>query len=127
MPGTPKRASTIQFQLFKFFSFQSVTDYFSNGYTELGKDGTIRVFRDIGQEAQTTTKQSLKQFRIYFEASASQGAPGTVTQGAVDLCIELSEKGGSSYATAMANVIGFLPGSAAVNSAQESMVSIAIR
>jgi hypothetical protein len=38
------------------------------------------------------------------------------------LCIELSEKGKSKYATALANVVGFLPGSAAVNSAQEGMI-----
>ena len=117
-----KRASTIQFQFFNFFSFQQVTDYFSNGYTELGKDGTIRIFRDLGQEQQVTTKQALQQFRIYFEATATQGTSGSISQAAVNLCIELSEKGSSKYATALANVVGFLPGSAAVNSAQEGMV-----
>jgi len=117
-----KRASTIQFQFFNFFSFQQVTDYFSNGYTELGKDGTIRIFRDLGQEQQATTKQALQQFRIYFEATATQGASGNISQTAVNLCIELSEKGNSKYATALANVIGFLPGSLAVNSAQEGMI-----
>jgi len=117
-----KRASTIQFQFFNFFSFQQVTDYFSNGYTELGNDGTIRIFRDLGQEQQAATKQALQQLRIYFEATATEGMSGTISQAAVNLCIELSEKGNSEYATALANVVGFLPGSAAVNSAQEGMV-----
>jgi hypothetical protein len=117
-----KRASTIQFQFFNFFSFQQVTDYFSNGYTELGKDGTIRIFRDLGQEQQATTKQALQQFRIYFEATATQGMFGGISQAVVNLCIELSEKGSSKYATALANVIGSLPGSAAANSAQEGMI-----
>jgi hypothetical protein len=117
-----KRASTIQFQFFNFFSFKQVTDYFSNGYTELGKDGTIRIFRDLGQEQQATTKQTLQQFRIYFEATATQGMTGNISDAAVNLCIELSEKGKSKYATALANVVGFLPGSAAVNSAQEGMI-----
>jgi hypothetical protein len=58
-----KRASTIQFQFFNFFSFKQVTDYFSNGYTELGKDGSIRILRDLGQEQQAATKQTLQQFR----------------------------------------------------------------
>jgi hypothetical protein len=117
-----KRASTIQFQFFNFFSFQQVTDYFSNGYTELGKDGTIRIFRDLGEEQQATTKQALQQFRIYFEATATQGTSGNISQAAVNLCIELSEKGNSKYAAALANVVGFLPGSTAVNSAQEGMI-----
>lgn len=117
-----KRASTIQFQFFNFFSFEQVTDYFSNGYTELGKDGTIRIFRDLGQEQQATTKQTLQQFRIYFEATATQGRSGGISQAAVNLCIELSEKDKSKYATALADVVGFLPGSAAVNSAQEGMI-----
>ena len=117
-----KRAATIQFQFFNFFSFQQVTDYFSNGYTELGNDGTIRIFRDLGQEQQATTKQALQQFRIYFEATATEGASGNISQAAVNLCIELSEKGSSKYATALANVVGFLPASAAVNFAQEGMV-----
>ena len=117
-----KRASTIQFQFFNFFSFKQVTDYFSNGYTELGKDGTIRIFRDLGQEQQATTKQTLQQFRIYFEATATQGTTGNISDAAVNLCIELSEKGKSKYATALANVVGFLPGSAAVNSSQEGMI-----
>ena len=118
-----KRASTIQFQFFNFFSFQQVTDYFSNVYTELGNDGTIRIFRDLGQEQQAATKQALQQFRIYFEATATEGMSGSISQAAVNLCIELSEKGSSKYATALANVVGFLPGSAAVNSAQEGMVN----
>src|ERR1700691_602623 len=117
-----KRASTIQFQFFNFFSFQQVTDYFSSGYTELGKDGTIRILRDLGQEQQATTKQAMQQFRIYFEATATEGTTGRISQAAVNLCIELSEKGNSKYAMALANVVGFLPGSAAVNSAQEGMV-----
>jgi hypothetical protein len=117
-----KRISTIQFQFFNFFSFKQVTDYFSNGYTELGKDGTIRIFRDLGQEQLQTTKEALQQFRIYFEATATQGTSGSISQAAVNLCIELSEKGNSKYATALANVVGFLPGSAAVNSAQEGMI-----
>jgi hypothetical protein len=117
-----KRASTIQFQFFNFFSFQKVTDYFSKGYTELGKDGSIRIFRDLGEEQQATTKQALQQFRIYFEATASQSTTGSISQAAVDLCIELSEKGNSKYGTALANVVGFLPGSAAVNAAQEGMI-----
>jgi hypothetical protein len=117
-----KRSSTIQFQFFNFFSFKQVTDYFSNGYTELGKDGTIRIFRDLGQEQQAATKQTLQQFRIYFEATAKQGTTGNISDAGVNLCIELSEKGKSKYATALANVVGFLPGSAAVNSAQEGMI-----
>jgi hypothetical protein len=116
-----KRASNIQFQFFNFFSFQKVTDYFSNGYTELGKDGSIRIFRDLGEEQQATTKQALQQFRIYFEATASQSTTGSISQAAVNLRIELSEKGNSKFGTALANVVGFLPGSAAVNAAQEGM------
>jgi hypothetical protein len=120
--GSLKRASTIQFQFFNFFSFQQVTDYFSNGYTELGKDGTIRILRDLGQEQSATTKHALQQFRIYFSATAIQSAANSVSQAEVDLCLELSEKGNSKYAPALANVVGFLPGSAAVNLAQEAMV-----
>ncbi|HXX18857.1 MAG TPA: hypothetical protein VEJ46_05605 [Candidatus Acidoferrum sp.] len=118
-----KRASNIQFQFFNFFSFQQVTDYFSNGYTELGKDGTIRIFRDLGQEQQSATKRAMQVFRIYFEATATQAASGGISQSSVDLCVELSETGKSKYAAALANVAGFLPGSAAVNSAQERMVT----
>lgn len=117
-----KRASTIHFQFFNFFSFQQVTDYFSNGYTELGKDGSIRIFRDLGQEQSATTKQALQQFRIYFAATAFESAANSISQAEVDLCLELSEKGNSKYAAALANVVGFLPGSAAVNSAQQAMV-----
>jgi hypothetical protein len=117
-----KRAATIQFQFFNFFSFKQVSDYFSNGYTELGKDGTIRIFRDLGQEQQATTKQTLQQFRIYFEATATQGTTGNISDAAVNLCIELSENGKSKYSTALANVVGLLPGSAAVNSAREGMI-----
>src|SRR5206468_1064768 len=52
-----KRASTIQFQFFNLFSFQSVTDYFSDAYIEFGPDGTIRVCRDLGQEQEVETKR----------------------------------------------------------------------
>ncbi len=121
--GSLKRSATIQFQFFNLFAFQQVSDFFSNGYTELGNDGTIRILRDLGQEQTATTKQALHQFRIYFEATASQTATGSTSQAVVNLCIELSEKASSKYATAMANVIGFLPGSAAVNSVQEGMIS----
>ena len=119
------RGSTIQFQFFDFFSFKEVSEYFSHGYTELGKDGTIRFFCDLGQEQVAKTKQALQQFRIYFEATASESQTGAISQDEVDMYIELSEQGKSKYAAALANVIGFLPASATVNSAQEAMVQFA--
>lgn len=117
-----KRASTIQFQFFNLFSFKQVTDYFSNAYTELGKDGTIRIFRDLGQEQSVTTKHALQQFRIYFVATATKSLTNKFSQAAVDLCLELSENGNSKYAAALANIVAFLPNSPAVNSARQSMM-----
>jgi hypothetical protein len=117
-----KRAATLKFQLFNFFSFSSTSDYFSNGYTEFGKDGTIHILRDLGKERENDAKNALKKFRLYFEATASQNpTTASIANAQVDLCIELSEKGNSKYAASMANVIGFLPGSLATNAAQEGM------
>ena len=118
-----KRAATLHFQLFNFFSFTSTSDYFTNGYTELGKDGTIHILRDLGKERENDAKKALKKFRLYFEATANQN-PTTVSiaNAQVDLCIELTEKGNNKYAAALANVIGFLSSSEAVNRAQQEMI-----
>jgi len=117
-----KKGCTLQFQFFNFFSFSTVSDYFSNGYTELGKDGTIRIHRDLGNEVTTTTRAAMQKFRIFFAATAIQNAGGQISSAVVDLCIELSEMGNSKYANALANVVGFLPGSQVVNDAQTGMI-----
>lgn len=117
-----KKSSSLQFQLFNFFSFSRVSDYFSNSYTELAKDGTIRIHRDLGDEVTTATKTAMQKFRIFFEATATQLGGGHVSNAAVDLCIEMSEAGSAKHANALANVIGFLPGSQGLNAAQSAMI-----
>jgi hypothetical protein len=120
-----KRASSIQFQFFNLFSFSSTTDYFSNAYSELGPDGTIRIFRDVGQEQQSATKTALSDFRIHFVATATQGALANVSKAIVQLQVELSEKASSKAAIGLANSIGFIPGNAAVHAAQTAIASYA--
>jgi hypothetical protein len=118
-----KRASSIHFQFFNLFAFTSTTDYFSNGYTELGNDGTIRVFRDIGQEQNSTTKKALSDFRIEFVATATEDALNNVSNAKVNLQVELSEKGSSKSAAKLANSIGSIPANPAVHAAQTAMAT----
>jgi hypothetical protein len=116
-----KRASTIQFQFFNLFSFQSVTDYFSNAYPELGPDGTIRVFRDIGQEQQNNTKRAMAKFRIHFVATATEDALSNISKANVDLCLELSESGSSKNRGSLARAVGLIPATPSVHAAQTAM------
>jgi hypothetical protein len=116
-----KRSSTIQFHFFNLYSFSSTTDYFSNAYTELGPDGTIRVFRDVGQEQHTQTKTALAKFRIHFVATATEDTLHNVNQANVDLYVELSEKGSSKYAGVLSQTVGLIPANPAVHLAQTKM------
>jgi hypothetical protein len=116
-----KRSSTIQFHFFNLYSFSSTTDYFSNAYTELGPDGTIRVFRDVGQEQQTQTKTALAKFRIHFVATATEDTLHHVNQAKVDLYVELSEKSSSKYAGVLSQTVGLIPANPAVHLAQTKM------
>jgi hypothetical protein len=118
-----KRGSTIQFQFFNLFSFTSTSDYFSNAYTELGADGTIRVFRDLGQEQQVQTKRALSKFRIHFVATATQTALSNISQAEVDLYIELSESGSAKDGAALANTVGLIPANPSVHAAQTTMAT----
>lgn len=118
-----KRSSTIQFQFFNLYSFQSVTDYFSNAYTELGPDGTVRVFQDVGQEQQIDTKRALAQFRIHFVATATEDALSNISKANVDMYIELAESGSSKSGAILANTIGLIPANLSVHAAQSAMVT----
>jgi hypothetical protein len=120
-----KKSATIQFEFFNLFAFTSTTDYFSNAYTELGPDGTIRVFRDVGQEQNAKTKKALSDFRIHFVATATEDALTNVGKAAVNLQVELSEQGNAGAASRLANSIGSIPGNAAVHSAQTAMATYA--
>ncbi|HLK64367.1 MAG TPA: hypothetical protein VKU19_13060 [Bryobacteraceae bacterium] len=116
-----KRSSTIQFQFFNLFSFKQSSDYFSNAYTALGADGTIRVFRDVGQEQQVATKKALAQYRIHFVAVATEDAVKNVSKAEVDMYIELSETGDSKKGATLSNTVGLIPANAAVQSAHSAM------
>ena len=118
-----KRSSTIQFQFFNLFSFKSVTDYFSTAYTDFGPDGTIRVFRDVGQEQQNDTKRALADFRIHFVATATEDARSNVSQENVDLYIELSESGRSKDGATLAQAVGLISADASVHAAQTAMTT----
>lgn len=118
-----KRSSSLQFQFFNLFSFTTTTDYFSNAYTELGPDGTIRVFRDVGQEQNSETKKALSRFRIHFVATATEDTLLNVSKAKVDLYVELSEKGSAKAASRLANSIGFIPANPAIHDAQTAMAS----
>jgi hypothetical protein len=118
-----KRVSTIQLQFFNLFSFTSATDYFSNAYTELGSDGAIRVFRDLGQEQQNNTKRALAKFRIHFVATATESALSNISQATVDMYVELSESGDSAAGVTLANVVGLIPANASVHAVQTAMAT----
>lgn len=118
-----KKSATFQFQFFNLFAFSSTTDYFSNAYTELGPDGSIRVFRDVGQEQQTKTKKALSQFRIHFVATADEDVMANVTKAVVNLQVELTSQGNSKSGAHLANSVGTIPGNAVVHSAQQTMAT----
>ena len=118
-----KRSAKIQFQFFNLFNFSSTTDYFSKAFTELGSDGTIRVFNDVGQEKKEDTKKALSAFRIHFVAVAVESASGSTAKGNVDLYIELSQKGNDRNALRVANAIGRVPANSVVHAAQSAMAT----
>jgi hypothetical protein len=120
---TLKRGSTIQFHLFNLFKFTQVTTFFSNARSEFGKDGTIRIFQDIGEEQQDSTKKALSSFRIHFVATATQDALNNVSNAEVDLQIELAESGSSKDGITLANVLGLFPSNTSVELAQNAMAN----
>lgn len=116
-----QKSAKLQFQFFNLFAFSSSTTYFSNAYSELGPDGTIRVFQDLGDERDTTTKSALDKFRIHFVATATQDAIGNVSNAKVDLCIELSEKNDLKEAAKLAKAIAMLPPGGSVQKAEAAL------
>ncbi|HEY4357703.1 MAG TPA: hypothetical protein VGN16_18260 [Acidobacteriaceae bacterium] len=116
-----QRSAKLQFAFFNLFAFTSTTSYFSNAYGELGPDGTIRVFQDLGDEKDATTKRALDKFRIHFTATATQDALGNFSNAKVDLCIELSEKNDLKEAAKLAKTVAMLPANDAVQKAQTAM------
>ena len=118
-----QRAATIQFQFFDLFSFKSVTDYFSNAYTEFGPDGTIRVFRDLGQKQQNGTERAVAKFRIHFVATATENALRNISQAEVDMYVELSANGSSKVGATLAHAVGLIPANVSVHAAQKAMAT----
>ena len=119
-----KRAATLRFQFFNLFAFSSTSEFFNNSFAEIGKDGSIQIAHDIGKEHESDANKRQRKIRFYFEATAAQTPSSvSISNAQVDLCLELSETGNSAYGVTLANVIGFLPGTAATNAAQEQMIA----
>ncbi len=116
-----KRSSAIQFHFFNLFKWDATNDYFSNAYTELAADGSIRVFQDIGQEQQIATKTALAALRIHFVATATEDTQGNVGNAEVDLNLELSESDDLDAANVLQNVIAMIPASQLLESAESAI------
>lgn len=118
-----KRSSTLQFQFFNLYSYTSTADFFNNSHAELGTDGLIHIFGDIGEEQTTTVNKVSASFRIHFVATATQDIRNAkaVSAAGVDLYIELSEKSSSRFAKPLLGTIGTLGQLPAVKKAQSAM------
>lgn len=116
-----KRSSTLQFQFFNLYSYKNITDFFNNAHTELGTDGLIHIFGDIGEEQTTTINKVSASFRIHFVATATEDVGNNISQPSVDLYLELSEKNSSKYAKPLIGTIGMLGRPPAVKAAQTAM------
>jgi hypothetical protein len=118
-----KRSSTLQFQFFNLYSYTTTTDFFNNSHSELGADGLIHIFGDIGEEQTTTVNKVSASFRIHFVATATENVQNGTSQPSVDLYVELSEKNSSKYAKPLIGTIGTLGQLPPVKAAQTAMSS----
>ncbi|MBB5059746.1 hypothetical protein HDF16_004475 [Granulicella aggregans] len=118
-----KRSATINFQFFNLFSFNNVTDFFSNATAELGPDGTIRFHASIGDESKSTTKTSFSAFRIYFVVAASSDAAGHVSTSEVDLRLELSEANRTKKGSSFADTLSLSAPASAITDAQKALAT----
>ena len=116
-----KRSSAIQFHFFNLFKWDATNDYFSNAYTELAADGSIRVFQDIGQEQQIATKNALQALRIHFVATATEDTQANVANAEVDLNLELSESDDLDAANVLRNVVAMIPAGKLLQSAEDAI------
>ncbi|HZL57433.1 MAG TPA: hypothetical protein VFC21_10145 [Bryobacteraceae bacterium] len=99
-----RRAATLQFHFFNLFACSDTQSFFDNSYVEAGPDGTIRFFTDIGKEDDLTVRKALDKMRFHFTATAGRDAQGDITQAAIDLHIEISEKGNPAGAALLSKV-----------------------
>ncbi|HTS47179.1 MAG TPA: hypothetical protein VMH05_04510 [Bryobacteraceae bacterium] len=116
-----KRSSAIQFHFFNLFKWDQTNDYFSNAYTELAADGSIRVFQDTGQEQNIDTKNTLQALRIHFVATATEDTEANVGNAEVDLNLELSETDDLDAANVLKNVIAMIPAGKLLESAEDAI------
>jgi hypothetical protein len=117
-----KHASAIQLH---FFSFQLAreSDFFKNSTMKMGGDGSIRFFFDVGEESKYTVNHKSTTETIHFVATATKEAwGGKVKDREIDLYIELSETNNPAEGNRIASIIGAIPGSAVVQSAQQKML-----
>ncbi len=117
-----KRSSSIQLHFFNLFQLTQTSDFFKNSVIKLAPDGSIRVFVDLGQESQFSTRSASETAMIHFVATATEDTKGGNYQKAeVDLHIELSETNKPQEANRIANAIGSIAANSAVQSAQQQM------
>jgi len=118
-----QRSITIDLHFFNLFKFTDVATYFRRTRVEIGPDGSVRFFADIGKEQSVATKNTLKQARLHFVATATGDAAGDPAHAEVDLRLELSATNKRDGANRIADAIGSLPPSRPVQAAQTAMRS----
>ena len=103
-----QRSSTIKFNFFDLYKYSSVHNFFDNCTAELSDDGSIAISFDTGIEADVTTNGAMDKMKVYFSATATDDTKANVNAAAIDLHIEISEKGDSAGATTLAAMFGMI-------------------
>ncbi len=117
-----KRSSSIQLHFFNLFQLTQTSDFFKNSVAKLAPDGSIRLFVDLGQESQFSTRSASETAMIHFVATATEDTKdGNYQKAEVDLHIELSETNNPKEANRIANSIGSIAANSTVQSAQQKM------